>query len=282
VSAWLHYHPKVFSVSEKYLDWKRPLWRYWAKRSIFEMHGVQKKNIQDTRFIVFNKVQRRDDLWGKKSRIPEESPAVFYLRHPVRIFLSREAYRARHDPERHSWKLTESNFDDLLSEYSEILSLYGLIKARRPSCLLAHEYFCLNHEISVAGLYRFLGLDFQGLPRIEGFFQHWKSGEVSLNIERDAEGMAWFVNPVTGEGLSGSGNFNPLRPISKSEIKNESWREIYDIDKLMTKVKSRLGDEIHAYYSSSDFSSNIELATGAPSRRSVGRLVPQSFGSQPA
>lgn len=259
LSAWLHYHPEIFAVSERYMDWRKPLWRYWTRRSILKRHGVQGKRIADTRCIVFNKVQRDLALWGAKTDYPQDTRMIFYLRNPARIFMSRDVLGKVRTNESW-WAASDENLNLLMSEIQTVLETYRYLREKRPCLLLSHEYFCCHHLKVLPELYRFLGVSDDVVPNPRKFLRKWESADQEMHEERDERGTSWLMNPSTGERLSGYGGFNPLRDIDPSEIGSDEWKLLPDIAKIMDTLRLRLGDEIADYYWKNDYDSNIRLA----------------------
>lgn len=257
LSAWMHYHPEIFAVSERYLDWKRPLWQYWTRRSILRRHGVQNKSVRDTRCIIFNKVQRNENLWGATTKYPETARMIFYLRNPVEIFYSREIL-GKIPQYGVNWAATKSDLDQLLDEIDTVIKTYRKLKNRLPCLLLGHEYFCCDHLQMLPMVYRFLGVrdDIQPVPR--EFLRRWESVGPEMDETKDGQGTPWLVHPQTHEKLQGYGGFNPLRPIDVSRIKSDRWKNGQDIEMIIGAIRARFGDDLVDYYWNADYSRNLD------------------------
>lgn len=265
ISAWLHYHPQIFAVSERELDWRQPLANYWKKRSILSRHGVQDKRIQDTQCVVFNKVQRNMDLWGAQVQFPEDTHLIFYIRNPVAVFLSREAFRQKHEADRAKWAANEKNLDELLDQVCQIIDTYASLRKRYATLVLSHEYFCCQHRQVLPELYRFLQVDPAVEPDPRAFLKYWKSNGPALEESVDDKGTPWLVNPKTGERLSGYGEFNPLREIEADKIKSNDWKQAQGLEWILPRIRQRLGDAIMDYYEKGEYDKNLDLDAAAGS-----------------
>jgi len=256
IAAALHYHPRIFSVTEHELDYRRPLTAYWSVRSVFKDDGRQSKRLRDIDCMVFNKVQRAADLWDPRCAFPDGTRFVFYLRNPVRVHLSRESYRQRHDPARQQWADTPENFRALLDEARQMFDACAQLRPRYPCLFLTHEHFCCAHDRVIPRLHAFLGLEPlpPGDPR--AFFRHCgKCGSPFTTQSRD--GQSWLVCPRHQRRVQGCGRFNPLRPIDAADVQSESWKSIPGIDRMQRELAARLGDRVADYYWTGRFAENL-------------------------
>jgi hypothetical protein len=266
VSAALHYHPRVFCISEREHDWHRPLERYWQRRSIFREHGVQDKDPGLVDRVVFNKVQRFPKRWGAQVAYPEGTRFIFYLRNPIRVFHSRQTYHDRHEPFRDEWTATAPHFERLLDEVAELLMLHERLSARHPCLFWTHEHFCVNYAESVADSLRFLDIESIRLPEPQAFFRSCGSCGRPFT-SRCVGGEVQFWCADCNSELRGYGHFNPLRPIDATGVASSSWNERPGTDRLMDRVRARLGAGLADYYWAGDYSRNLVMSR--PMRRAA-------------
>ncbi|HUG89504.1 MAG TPA: hypothetical protein VML55_01635 [Planctomycetaceae bacterium] len=260
VSAALHYHPRVFCVSEREHDWRRPLERYWQRRSIFREHGVQDKELARIERVVFNKVQRFPRLWGAQVALPADTRLIFYLRNPIRVFRSREAYRREHEPFRDEWSATTANFEPLLDEAGAILSLHRQFAGRHACLFWTHEHFCLHYQQAVAETFRFIDVEDVALPEPRAFFRSCGRCGAPFTA-RCVERRVQLRCETCGVALRGYGHFDPLRPIDTGEVVNANWKTLPGVDKLMLRLRARLGSALADYFWAGDYSQELPLDT---------------------
>ncbi len=257
IAAALHYHSQIFAVNEHQFDYRRRLSAVFDKGSVFRADGRQDKRIDQIRVVVFNKMQEFDPvLWDPHSEFPSGSRFIVYLRNPVRVHLSRESYRRRHKPRRVEWVDTRENFLRLLSETREIFETHRLLQVRYHSLLMTHEYFCCRHEAALSRVHEFLGLQPQAPANPREFLKHCgKCGRDLVVIEQ--EGQQWLGCPRHARPVMGCGRFNPLRPIDRDGILDESWKESPDVGSMMSEVRRVLGDAVADYFWNGDYSANL-------------------------
>ena len=255
ISAWLHYHPNVFCVSERRYDWRKRLLSYWRRHSLFRYHGVQDKKPSNIEHVVFNKVQRFPELWGADVDYPPETKFIFYLRNPVRIHISREAFRSKHDTDRENWSDSRDNFQELLAEVRNVLEVYMELRERYPCLLLSHEYYCSNHGSATEELFRFLGIS-GDVVTPQSFFKRCGKCGTSL-MKKSTENAEMLYCTECKKPIEGFGNFNPLREIDLKDVCSDRWKDRVDIADLMSDLENIAGEDIAAYYRSGDYSRNI-------------------------
>ena len=216
IAAALHYHPRLFAVNEHVFDYRDPLQSIWRQGSVFRVDGRQDKQIEQVTSIVYNKMQEfLPELWNPRRDFPDSSRFLFYFRNPVRVHLSREAYRRKHKPRRLEWADTPENFLSLVAETREILEAYEILKERHPCLVVSHEYFCCRHESALPQLHEFLGVEPlpPGNPR-DFLRRCGRCGrDLTLTLH---EGQEWLVCPRHRRPVSGCGRFNPLLPIDRN------------------------------------------------------------------
>ncbi len=258
IAAALHYHPRVFAVSEHETDFRRPLSKFWKTCSIYREDGRQAKQIEQVNRVVFNKVQRRPDLWSPSCEFPDGARFLFYIRNPIRVHLSRESYRAKHEPARANWADTPENFETILRETREILETYAAMKERYPCLLLSHEYFCCAHARALPQLQEFMGIDPLPPGDAREFFR--SCGQCRRELTTiEQEGQTWLACPKHLSPIDGCGNFNPLRPVDAAEVRGTSWKVIPDVQRLMREVRTQLGPGIADYYWHGRYNENLNF-----------------------
>ncbi len=264
IAAALHYHPQLFSVNEHVFDYRLPLRSIWRRGSIFRIDGRQDKQISRIRSVVFNKMQEFfPELWNPRCQFPAESRFIFYLRNPVRVHLSREEFRRRHKPGRTEWADTRQNFQGLLAETAEIMEAFEILKPRHPCFALAHEHFCLCHEAVLPQLHAFLGVD--PIPERDprAFLRTCgRCGRELVVVE--SEQQLWLACPRHRQPVSGCGRFNPLRPIDRRGILDDSWKTAPHIDQMMADFRRHLGTGLADYFWSRDYTRNMPLEVVSP------------------
>jgi len=258
ISAWLHYHPQVFCVSERQGDWRKPLIGYWRKKSIFREHGVQDKKPGNIHWMVFNKVQRFPEWWGPNLEYPGQTKFIFYIRNPIQIHISREAYRRKFDKDRDFWSDNRQNYKNVLLETKELIDHYQSMRERFDCILLAHEHFCLDHTRKIRTLYQYLGLEEIGKIGPDVFFKTCGACGEILEKRQQEENEILFC-PNCSRDLEGFGRFNPLRKIDVSLVHDERWKRRQDVEELIEDARNIIGDKVIDYYLDGDFSINITL-----------------------
>jgi len=269
IAAALHYHPLIFAVNEHQFDYQRRISAVFSEGSVFRADGRQDKRIDQVRIVLYNKMQEFDPvLWDPRSEFPAGSRFIVYLRNPVRVHLSREAYRRRHKPRRVEWVDTRENFLRLLSETQEILETHELLRTRYASLLLTHEYFCCQHEAALAQVYQFLGLDPLPPAKPRDFLKHCgKCGRDYIVIEQDNQ--QWLACPKHRRPVMGCGRFNPLRPLDRDGVLDASWKEAPDVAPMMSEVRRVLGDGLADYFWKCDYSRNLAEPEGRARKRAA-------------
>jgi hypothetical protein len=257
IAAALHYHPEIFAVNEHQFEYKRRLSAVFGEGSVFRADGRQDKRIDQIRIVLYNKMQEFDPvLWDPRSEFPAGSRFIVYLRNPVRVHLSRESYRRRHKPRRVEWVDTRENFLRLLSETQEILETHELLRTRYPSLLMTHEYFCCEHQSALPQVHEFLGLQPMPPANPRDFLKHCgKCGRDFTVLEQDKQ--QWLACPRHGRPVMGCGRFNPLRPLDRDGVLDESWKESPDVGVMMSEVRRVLGDRLADYFWNGDYSANL-------------------------
>jgi hypothetical protein len=259
LAACLHCHPQVFAVSERQLNWQTPLLANWKRRSILKKHGRQDKRMRDVTHVVFNKVQRSPH-WKPARRFRPGTRFLFHVRNPVRIHLSRDAYRGKFDPTRSEWKASLENFNRLLAEMRSVLDAYDSLRSRYASLLISHEYFCCHHEAARSEVFDFLGLPTAVARDIRSFFRVCGECGKDLQVCR-IDGTNWLMCRSCGAVVRGYGNFNPLREIDENDIRNRDYVSFPQYDELMLRVESTLGSAMADYYRLGEYDENIRLTT---------------------
>lgn len=257
IAAALHYHPRLFAVSEHVFDYHVPLRSIWREGSLFRRNGRQDKRIDQVTAVIYNKMQEFfPELWNPRHPFPEASRFVFYLRNPIRVHLSRETYRRKHDPKRVEWRDTYPNFLSVLTEAQEILEASQILKQRHPCRLLSHEFFCCNHESALPELHEFLGIDPRPPSNPRDFFRCCeRCGRTFTTIQQD--GQEWLACPRHSQCVLGSGRFNPLAPIDRNGVLEDSWKSTPHIDRMMSDVRRLLGKTIADYFWNGRYSENL-------------------------
>lgn len=259
LAACLHYHPSLFAVSEGELNWRRPLFSLWRRRSILKTHGRQRKSLGDVSHVVFNKVQR-SPMWQPGRRFPAGTRFIFHLRNPIRIQLSRESYRQEFDPGRQEWNASLESFDKLLAEMRLVLDAHAAISRQHATMLLSHEYFCTEHSSALAEVFHFLGLRPAKTVDTAAFYQ--TCGSCGGRFEsRPIDGARWLQCNSCATVLKGYGNFNPLREIDANDLKSETWKQHPQIGELMQRVRQALGDPIADYYWHGRYDENVSFSS---------------------
>jgi hypothetical protein len=257
IAAALHYHPRLFAVNEHVFDHRVPLRSMWSGGSVFREDGRQDKKIDEVDWVVFNKMQEFfPEQWNPRASFPEASRFIFYFRNPIRVHLSREAFRQKHKPQRTEWTGTRENFLSLLTEAQEILEAHEILKQRHPCFLLSHEYFCCEHDQALPDLHRFLDVD----PLPPGNPRHFlhtcgRCGRVYTPTQRD--GKEWLVCPRHRHPVTGCGHFNPLAPIDRKGVLDASWKTTPGIDQMMADVRRMLGSGFADYFWNGNYSQNL-------------------------
>jgi hypothetical protein len=257
IAAALHYHPRLFAVNEHVFDYRVPLYSFWRRGSVFRADGCQDKQLDQISAVVFNKMQEFfPELWNPRNQFPGASRFVFYLRNPVRVHLSREAYREKHKPGRVEWSDTRQNFSSLLTETQEILEARKILQERHPCCLLTHEYFCCQHDRALPDLHAFLNLEPHPPANAREFLKHCGRCSRPLTVER-LEGRDWLLCPKHRKPVSGAGRFNPLTPIDRKGVLDASWKSAPNIDQMMADVRRMLGATLADYFWNGDYARNL-------------------------
>ncbi len=262
VAAALHYHPRLFAVNEHVFDYRVPLYSVWRSGSVFRIDGRQDKRIDQVAAVVFNKMQEFfPELWNPRNQFPGASRFVFYLRNPIRVHFSREAYRIRHKPDRAAWKDTRENFLSLLTETREILEARQILQQRHPCHLLSHEYFCCQHNIALPALHEFLRVEPLPPANPRSFLRRCGRCDRGLTVER-VDGREWLVCPRHRKRVAGAGQFNPLTPIDRKGVLDDSWKTAPHIEQMMSDVRRILGDTIADYFWNGDYAKNLFAERG--------------------
>jgi hypothetical protein len=260
IAAALHYHPRLFAVNEHVFDYHIPLRSIWRQGSVFRLDGRQDKQIEQVTSIVYNKMQEfLPELWNPRRDFPDSSRFIFYLRNPVRVHLSREAFRRKHEPRRLEWADTPENFLSLVTETREILEAYEILKTRYPCHVVSHEYFCCRHESALAQLHEFLGVEPLPPANPREFLRHCGRCGRDLMLTLH-EGQMWLVCPRHRRPVSGCGRFNPLLPIDRTGILDDSWKSTPRIDCMMSDVRQILGNEFADYFWNGNYAENLFAA----------------------
>ena len=257
IAAALHYHPRLFAVNEHVFDYRVPLRSIWKRGSVFRIHGRQDKRPDRVTSVVYNKMQEfLPELWNPRNQFPGASRFIFYLRNPIRVHLSRETYRARHAPQRVEWSDTRENFLSLLTEMREILEANEILKERHPCCILSHEYFCCEHERALPQLHEFLGIEPLPPANPRDFLRHCGKCGRALTVSRK-DGREWLVCPRHQHPVSGCGRFNPLTPIDRKGVLDDSWKTTPHIESLMADFRQLIGNTVADYFWNGDYAKNL-------------------------
>jgi hypothetical protein len=260
IAAALHYHPRLFAVNEHVFDYRVSLRSIWRQGSVFRVDGRQDKQIEQVTAVVYNKMQEfLPELWNPRRDFPDRSRFVFYLRNPIRVHLSREAFRQKHKPERHEWADTPENFLSVLTETREILEAYEILRSRYPCLVVSHEFFCCRHEAALEQLHNLLGVESlpPGNPR--EFLRH--CGRCGRNFEVTLQkGQEWLVCPRHRHPVSGCGHFNPLLPIDRKGVLDHSWKTTPGIDRMMAELRRILGNTVADYFWNGHYTENLFTA----------------------
>ncbi len=255
ICAWLHYHPELFCVSERCSDWCKPLRSYWRYCSLFRHDGIQDKRPSQIQRIIFNKVQRFPELCGADVECPSDTRFIFYLRNPIRIHMSREAFRSKHETDRKSWADSRDNFRELLADVEGVLDIYRKLSKHYQCLLLSHEYFCWHHGNAIKELFRFFEVE-DSVVTPRSFFK--RCGRCGAGyVENKVDNIDMLVCPTCEKPLEGFGRFNPLREIKLNNICSAKWKERNDIEDLMADVTDFIGADIAQYYINGDYSENF-------------------------
>ncbi len=257
--AWLHYHPELFCVSERGSDRHKSLRSYWGRRSLFRRNGIQGKKPSQIQRIIFNKVQRFPELWGADVEYPSDTRFIFYLRNPIRIHMSREAFRSKHEVGREYWADSRSNFRQLMMDAKKVLDTFYQLQSRYSCVVYSHEYFCFDHAVVLADIYEFLGIDKSFVASPDKFFQKCGKCGASFGI-RKVNNSRFTYCPSCDYLLRGHGHFNPLRKIDLDHLVSEEWKDRGDIGLLVEDMNHFLGLSITDYYLRGDYSVNIPIA----------------------
>jgi hypothetical protein len=257
IAAALHYHPRLFAVNEHVFDYRVPLYSIWQRGSVFRRDGRQDKQIDQIDAVIYNKMQEFfPELWNPRNQFPGASRFVFYFRNPVRVHLSREVYRNKHKPQRVEWRDTRENFLSLLTETCEILEARRILQDRHPCCVLTHEYFCSAHERALPDLHAFLRVEPRPPANPREFLRRCGRCDRALTVER-RESQEWLVCPRHGKPVAGCGRFNPLTPIDRKGVLDDSWKTTPHIDQMMSDVRRILGSSIADYFWNGDYAKNL-------------------------
>jgi hypothetical protein len=257
IAAALHYHPRLFAVNEHVADYRVPLRSIWRDGSVYRGDGRQNKQIDQIKSIVFNKMQEFcPELWNPRRTFPDSTRFIFYFRNPIRVHLSREAFRSQHRPERVEWTGTRENYLSLLAETQEILEACKILKERHPCLILSHEYFCCEHERALPELHRFLGVE----PLPPG-----KAREFLCSCGRCGrpyttaivKGKEWLMCPRHRHPVSGCGNFNPLGAVDRKGVLDESWKTAPGIESMMSDLRRLTGKTFADYFWNGNYSENL-------------------------
>lgn len=257
IAAALHYHPRLFAVNEHVFDYRVPLRSIWQRGSVFRVDGRQDKTREQVASVIYNKMQEFfPELWNPRREFPAASRFIFYLRNPVRVHISRESYRRKHKPARVEWTDTRENFRSLLTETQEIFEAYRILKDRHPCLMLSHEYFCCEHERALPQLHDFLGVE--PLPPCDprDFLRRCGRCGRDLTVTRQ-ENQDWLSCPRDRHTVSGCGRFNPLAPIDREGVLDDSWKAAPDIDRMMSDVRRLLGDAVADYFWDGRYAENL-------------------------
>ncbi len=257
IAAALHYHPRLFAVNEHVFDHRVPLRSIWRRGSIFRVDGRQDKRIEQVTSIVYNKMlEFFPELWNPRRAFPDDSRFLFYLRNPVRVHLSRETYRRKHEPQRAEWTDTRANFLSLLAETQEILEAQEILKKRHPCLLLSHEFFCCDHERALPRLHEFLGIEPLPPCRPRDFLRRCGRCGQAFTVAAE-QGQEWLVCPRHRRRVSGCGRFNPLAETDSQGVLDDSWKTTPHIDRMMSDVRRLLGDAIADYFWDGNYVENL-------------------------
>jgi hypothetical protein len=257
IAAALHYHPRLFAVNEHVFDYRVPLHSIWQHGSIYRADGRQDKRIEQTTAVVFNKMQEFfPELWNPRREFPDASRFLFYLRNPIRVHLSREAYRRKHKPERVEWTGTRENFLSLLTETQEILEAHEILKGRHPCLILTHEFFCCDHERMLPRLHEFLGVEPLPPANPRDFLRRCGRCGRALTTTDEA-GQEWLICPRHQRPISGCGRFNPLTPLDLKGVLDDSWKTAPDIDRMMADMRRLLGNAVAEYFWNGHYAENL-------------------------
>jgi hypothetical protein len=74
------------------------------------------------------------------------------------------------------------------------------------------------------------------------------------------EGQMWLVCPRHRRPVSGCGRFNPLLPIDRTGILDDSWKSTPRIDCMMSDVRQILGNEFADYFWNGNYAENLFAA----------------------
>jgi hypothetical protein len=257
IAAALHYHPRLFAVNEHVFDYRASLHSIWRRGSVFRRDGRQDKQIDQIEAVIYNKMQEFfPELWNPRNQFPGASRFVFYLRNPIRVHLSREVYRTKHRPDRVEWRDTRQNFLSLLTETREILEAHEILEDRHPCRILTHEYFCSAHDQALPDLHAFLRVEPRPPANPREFLRRCGRCDRALTVER-REGQEWLVCPRHGKPVAGCGRFNPLTPIDRKGVLDDSWRTTPHIDQWMSDLRRILGNTIADYFWNGDYAKNL-------------------------
>ena len=77
-----------------------------------------------------------------------------------------------------------------------------------------------------------------------------------MTVER-REGQEWLVCPRHDKPVAGCGRFNPLTPIDRKGVLDDSWKTTPHIDQMMSDVRRILGNTIADYFWNGDYAKNL-------------------------
>ncbi len=275
IATALHYHPRLFAVNEHQFDYRRPLASIWREGSVYRSDGVQDKQIEQIVAVIYNKMQEfAPQLWDPRGSFPEGSQFLFYLRNPVRVHLSREAFRRSHKPRRIELADTRENFIAMLGETREILAAYETLRPRYQCLLLSHEYFCCEHEPALHRMHEFLGVE--PLPPCSPRAFLRRCGKCRRDyVTVEIGGQSWLACPRHRRPVMGCGRFNPLRAVDRDGVRDDAWKKAPGITWMMADLRKQLGDGLADYFWNGPYSENLPLA-GERHTPASNRSVPRA------
>ena len=80
-----------------------------------------------------------------------------------------------------------------------------------------------------------------------------KLGQLLDRVERGEE----IVITRHGKPVAGCGRFNPLTPIDRKGVLDDSWKTTPHIDQMMADVRRVLGNMIADYFWNGDYAKNL-------------------------
>jgi len=158
---------------------------------------------------------------------------IFCLRNPLRVYLSRQAYKA--DREEWGFLSTMREIGHLIVEYKN---------CSKRNMLVLHERLCRNFSGETKRMYDFVSMAIDPICDPLKLRLFWTKTKCGVRpIEKDG----WFVCPKCKSQVKGYGNFNPYTVPSLSRAIDKDLDGKFNEGQLKT-FRDVVGDELAEYW----------------------------------